>query len=59
MLAYGAYPDIHSQIVIEQGASPFMPDVSYQHLKGKVPGDRDKAYSSADIFTFTIDNMQE
>ena len=36
-----------------------MPDVSYHYLNGKVLGDREKAYSGADIFTFPIDNTQE
>ena len=59
MLACGFYPDTNSQIVFEQGAAALMPDVSYHYLNGKVLGDREKAYSGADIFTFPIDNTQE
>lgn len=36
-----------------------MPDVSYHYLDGRKPGNRDKAYSGSDIFTFPIDNVQE
>ena len=59
MVACGFYPDTHSKIVFEQGAAALMPDVSYHYLNGKVLGDREKAYSGADIFTFPIDNTQE
>ena len=59
MLACGFYPDTNSQIVFEQGAAALMPDVSYHYLNGKVPGDRNKAYSGIDIFIFPIDNKHE
>ena len=58
-IACGFYSEAHSQNVFEGGAAALMPDVSYHFLDGKQSENRDAAYSSADLFLFPIDNVQE
>ncbi|MDB3913060.1 glycosyltransferase [Paracoccaceae bacterium] len=45
--------------MFEDGAAALMPDVGYHYLDGDVSGNRDKAYSGADIAAYPIDNTQE
>ena len=59
MVACSYYADPHSKKVFEDGAASLMPDVGYHYLDGDISGNRDKAYSGADIAAYPIDNMQE
>ena len=59
MVACGYYAETHSKKVFEDGAAALMPDVGYHYLDGDVSGNRDKAYSGADIAAYPIDNTQE
>ena len=59
MVACSYYADPHSKKVFEDGAAALMPDVGYHYLDGDISGNRDKAYSGADIAAYPIDNTQE
>ena len=55
----GIYRDDYSKKVFEQGAARLMPDVGFHVLDGANPALRKGVLSGADVFAFTIDNIQE
>ena len=52
MVACSYYADTHSKKVFEVGAASLMPDVGYHYLDGDISGNRDRAYSGADIAAY-------